>query len=99
MGHLGRKSASQWWKLLTKKRRANTFCPLDKLMNSVWWINFAKGINRVWHPFPFPYFATHSLGTWIDNFYQLLIQALIDTTHQNLAMELRTKDYMMFAGG
>lgn len=87
MGQQGRKSAFQWWKLLTKKTRANTFCPLHKLMRSVWWINYAKNINSVWHPFPFPYFATHSLGNWIDDFFQVLNdQALIDTTHQNPAL-------------
>ena len=56
-------------------------------MNSTLWINFAKDMNMVWHPFQFLYFTTQFLCNLIDDFSQVFI----DTTNQNLATELRTK--------
>jgi len=48
----------------------------------------------VWHHFQFQYFTTQFLCNLIDDFFQ----AFIDTTNQNLATELRTKDHRIFAG-
>jgi hypothetical protein len=50
-------------------------------------IHFTKGMNIIWHLFPFQYFATQSLGNWKEGFFWTLFEA----THHNLATALRKK--------
>lgn len=89
MGPQRRQSLFHMRKFLAKQKRAQTFDSLHTLMDSEVRVSCAQAMHRVRH-----HFTAQGLCNVIEAFLQALIHAL----HSYDVLNLRTKDYMVFAG-